>query len=91
MLPVMRTVVIKLTRPVVNGTSLETTGLGKGAFGLGIMLCLVVNFRFWYLTGNDRTLVLVHPVTSSSVSGRHLIVGIGRSVFEERDDVAATC
>ena len=33
--------------------------------------------------------MLVRPVTSSSASGHHLTVGIGRSVFEERDDVAA--
>jgi len=47
---------------------------------------LVVNFRFWYLTGNDRTLVLVHPVTSSSASGHNLnarmTIEIGRSTFE---------
>ena len=49
----------------------------------------VVIFRFWYLTGNDRTLVLVCPVTSSSASSHHLTVGIERSVFEERGHV--TC
>ena len=32
----------------------------------------VVIFRFWYLTGNDRTLVLVRPVTLSSASGHYL-------------------
>jgi len=49
----------------------------------------VVIFRVWNLTRNDRMLVLVRPVTSSSVSGHHLTVGIEHSVFEERDDVAA--
>ena len=34
----------------------------------------VVIFRFWYLTGNDRTLVLVRPVTLSSESGHYLNV-----------------
>ena len=36
--------------------------------------CLVVIFRFWYLIGNDWTLVLVHPVTLSSASGHYLNV-----------------
>ena len=49
----------------------------------------VVIFRFWYLTGNDRTLVLVRPVTLSSASGHYLnvlmTVEIGRSVFEAGD------
>ena len=43
-------------------------------------------FRFWYLTGNDRTLVLVHPVTLSNASDHYLnvlmTVEIGRSAFE---------
>jgi len=51
--------------------------------------CLVVNFCEWNLTGNDQTLVLVRPVTSSSASGHNLIVlmtiEIGRSVFEVGD------
>ena len=46
-------------------------------------------FRFWYLTGNDRTLVLVCPVTLSSASGHYLnvlmTVDIGRSAFEADD------
>ena len=45
----------------------------------------VVIFRFWYLTGNDRTLVLVRLVTSSSASGHHLTVEIGRTTFEVDD------
>ena len=50
---------------------------------------LVMIFRFWYLTGNDWTLVLVRPVTLSSASGHYLnvlmTVEIGRSVFEADD------
>ena len=45
--------------------------------------------REWNLTGNDRTLVLVRPVTSSSASGHNLsalmTVEIGRSAFEAGD------
>ena len=43
----------------------------------------------WNLTGNDQTLVLVRPVTLSSVSGHYLnvlmTVEIGRSAFEVDD------
>ena len=49
----------------------------------------VVIFRFWYLTGNDRTLVLVRLVTLSSVSSHYLnvlmTIEIGRSAFEADD------
>ena len=49
----------------------------------------VVIFRFWYLTENDRTLVLVRPITLSSASGHYLnvlmTVEIGRSAFEADD------
>ena len=49
----------------------------------------VVIFRFWYLTRNDQTLVLVRPVTLSSASNHYLnvmmTVEIGRSVFEADD------
>ena len=41
MLPLLRPVVIELTRPVVNGTSLEAIGLDRGASGLGTVLRLV--------------------------------------------------
>ena len=51
--------------------------------------CPIVIFRFWYLIGNDRMLVLVRPVTLSSVSGHYLNVlmtaEIERSVFEADD------
>ena len=36
--------------------------------------CPVEIFRFWYLNGNDLTLVLVRPVTLSGVSGHYLNV-----------------
>ena len=49
----------------------------------------VVIFRFWYLTGNDRTLVLVRLVTLSSASGHYfnvlMTIEIGRSMFEVDD------
>ena len=49
---------------------------------------LVMIFRFWYLTGSDRTLVLVCPVTLSSTSDHYLnvlmTIEIGRSAFEAR-------
>ena len=49
----------------------------------------VVIFRFWYLTRNDQTLVLVRPVTLSSASNHYLnvmmTVEIGRSAFEVGD------
>ena len=38
----LRLVVIKLTRLVMNGTSLETTGLSRGAFGLGTVMRPVI-------------------------------------------------
>ena len=45
----------------------------------------VVIFRFWNLTRNDRTLVLVCPITSSSASGHDWTVKIRRSAFEADD------
>ena len=49
----------------------------------------VVIFCLWNLTRNDRTLVLVRPVTLSSASGHYLnvlmTVEIGRSAFEADD------
>ena len=53
----------------------------------------IVNFREWNLTGNDRTLVLVRPITLSSASGHNLnvlmTIEIGRSAFEARDTCRA--
>ena len=48
----------------------------------------VVISRFWLLTGNGRTLRSSVRSLHSSVSGHHLTVGIGSSVFEERGHVA---
>ena len=48
----------------------------------------VVIFRFWMLTGNDRTLWSYVWSLCSSASDHHLTVGIRRSVFEERGHVA---
>ena len=70
------------TRPVASGGLLEVTGRWgptsdhdpTDAFD-----------HEWNLTRNDQTLVLVRPVTSSSVSGHHLTVEIGRSAFEADD------
>ena len=49
----------------------------------------VVIFRFWYLTRNDRTLVLVCPVTLRSAFGHYLnvlmTVEIRQSAFEADD------
>ena len=49
----------------------------------------VVKNHFWMLTGNGQTLRSSIRSLHSSASGHHLTIGIGRSVFEERDDVAA--
>ena len=45
--------------------------------------------RSWNLTGSDQTLGSCVRSWHSATSGHLLIVGIGRLVFEERDDVAA--
>ena len=44
--------------------------------------------REWRLTGNDRTLGSYIRSWHYAVSGHHLTVGIGCSVFEERGHVA---
>ena len=45
--------------------------------------------RSWNLTESDRTLWSYVRSWNCVASGHHLTVGIGRSVFEERDDVVA--
>ena len=49
----------------------------------------VMIFCLWYLTRNDRTLVLVRPVTLSSAFGHYLnvlmTIEIMRSAFEADD------
>ena len=45
----------------------------------------------WNLTGSDRMLGSYVRSWHCAASGHHLTVGIGRSVFEERDGMAAIC
>ena len=45
--------------------------------------------RSWNLTESDRMLGSYVRSWHYAASGHHLTVGIGHSVFEERDDVAA--
>ena len=45
--------------------------------------------RSWNLTGSDRTLGSCAWSWHYAASDHHLTIGIGHSVFEERDDVAA--
>ena len=59
------------TRPVTSGILLEVTGRWSPAFGRDRT---DASGREWNLTGNDRTLVLVRPVTSSSASSHYLNV-----------------
>ena len=48
-----------------------------------------VSGRSWNLTRSDRTLGSCVQSWHRVAFGHHLTVGIGRSVFEESDDVAA--
>ena len=45
----------------------------------------VEEIRLGELTGNDRTLMLVRPVTLSNASDHHLTIEIGRIAFEADD------
>ena len=49
----------------------------------------VMIFRLWNLTGNDRMLLLVRPITLSNASGHYLnvltAIEIERSAFEADD------
>ena len=47
-----------------------------------------VSGRSWNLTGSDQMLGSCVRSWHCAASGHHLTVGIGRLVFEERDDVA---
>ena len=49
----------------------------------------VINFHEWNLTGSDRMLGSYIQSWQCAAFGHLLTVGIGRLVFEERDDVAA--
>ena len=65
---------------------LEMTGRWGPTFGHDLT---DASGRSWNLTGSDRTLGSYVRSWHCAASGHHLTVGIGRSVFEERDDVAA--
>ena len=74
------------TRPVVSGGLLELTGRWGPASGHDLT---DASSRSWNLTGSDQTLGSCVRSWHYVASGHLLTVGIGRSVFEERDDVAA--
>ena len=73
-------------RPVMSGGLLKVTGRWSPVSGRNPT---DVSGRSWNLTGSDRTLGSCVRSWHCATSGHHLTVGIGRSVFEERDDVAA--
>ena len=74
------------TCPVVSGGLLEMIGRGGP---MSDHDQTDVSCRSWNLTGSDRTMGSYIRSWHCAASGHHLTVGIGRSVFEERDDVAA--
>ena len=74
------------TRPVTSGTLLEVTGRWGPTSSRDQTNA---SGRSWNLTGSDRTLGSCVRSWHYAASGHHLTVGIGHSVFEERDDAAA--
>ena len=74
------------TRPVVSGGLLEMTGCWGPASGHDQT---DASESSWNLTGSDRTLGSCIRSWHYAVSDHHLTVGIGHSVFEERDDMVA--
>ena len=74
------------TRPVASGGLLEMIGRWGPAFGHDQT---DASGRSWNLTGSDRTLGSCVQLWHCAMSDHHLTIGIGRSVFEERDDVVA--
>ena len=72
--------------PVASGGLLERTGRWGPTSGHDQT---DVFGRNWNLTGSDRTLGSCIRSWHYATPGHHLTVGIGRSVFEERDDVVA--
>ena len=74
------------TRPVVSGGLLEMTRPWGPTSGHDQT---DASGRSWNLTGSDRTLGSCVRLWHCAASGHHLTVGIGSSVFEERDDVVA--
>ena len=73
-------------RPVVSGGLLEVTGRWGPTSSRDQTNA---SGRSWNLTGSDRTLGSCVRSWHCAASGHHLSVRIGRSVFEERDNVAA--
>ena len=74
------------TRPVASGGLLEVTGRWGSASGHDLT---DASGRSWNLIGSDRTLGSYVRSWHCAVSSHLLIVGIGRSVFEERDDMVS--
>jgi hypothetical protein len=74
------------TCPIVSGGLLEMTGCWGPvpSHDLTDASC-----RSWNLTRSDWTLGSYVRLWHCVVSGHHLTIEIGRSVFEERDDVAS--
>ena len=72
--------------PVASGGLLEVIRRWGPASGRDLT---DASGRSWNLTGSDRTLGSYVRSWHRAASSHHLTVGIGRSVFEERDDVAA--
>ena len=77
---------IDRTCPVVSGSLLEMSGRWGPISGHNLT---DVSGHSWNLTGSDRMLGSCIQSWHCAMSGHHLTIGIGRSVFEERDDVAA--
>ena len=74
------------THPVASGGLLEMTGRWGPTFGHDQTN---VSGHSWNLTRSDQTLGSCVRSWHCAASGHHLTVGIRRSVFEEREDVAA--
>ena len=74
------------TRPIASGGLLEMTGRWGPTSGHDQT---DMSGRSWNLTRSDQTLGSCVRSWHRAAFGHHLTVGIRRSVFKERDDVAA--
>ena len=74
------------TRPVASGGLLEMIGHWGPMSGHDQT---DASGRSWNLTESDRMLGSYVRSWHYAASGHHLTVGIGHSVFKERDDVVA--
>ena len=72
--------------PVASGGLLEMTGHWSPAFGHDQT---DASDRSWNLTGSDWKLGSYVLSWHYATSDHHLTIGIGHSVFEERDDMVA--